>query len=154
MHPDKTNILTSLTHLHKDFSPLTSTSHSISKEPALPTHTLTPLPRGPPHVEPGTNPTVQARSHTQIHIATLGTQPPHRAADPPRPSHMANASESIVRVSLFCTGRYVPNIGFAVEKDLARGLQLARLFTWDRRPASRRVGTGGPEFGTEGRRKW
>ena len=149
MHPDKTNIPTSLVHLHGDSSPLTPTSHSRSKEPALPTHTLTPLPHGPPHVEPGTKPTIQARSHAKIHIA-----PPHRAADPPRPSHMANASESIVRVSLFCTRRYVPNIRFAVGKHLARGLQLARLFTWNRRPASRRVGTGGPEFGTEGRQRW
>ena len=146
---------TSLTQPHGESSPLAPASfHSGIKERASPTHTLTPLPLGPLSVEPGTKPTMQARSHTQIHIATLGTEPPFRAANSPRPSHMANASESIVCISSFCTGRYVPNIGFAVGKDLAQGLQPARLVAWDRRPASRRVGTGGPEFGTEGRRKW
>jgi hypothetical protein len=141
-------------HPHGQSNPLTSTSHSRSKEPASPTHTLTPLPRGTPLVGPGTIPTIQARNRNQIHIATLGTEPPPRAAYPPRPSHMANASESIVRISSLCTERYAPTTGFAVAKYGARSLRPARLVKWDRRPARRRVGTGGPEVGNDVRRKW
>jgi hypothetical protein len=100
-------------HLHGKSSPLTPASHSSgSKVPASPTHPLTSLPRGTPLVGPGTIPTIQARSHTQIHRVTLGTEPPFRAADPPRPSHMANASESIVRISSLCTERCVPNVAY------------------------------------------
>ena len=128
--------------------PLTPTSHSCGpKEQASPTHTLTPLPRGPPALGSGTEPTIQARSHIQTHPATLGTKAPFRAADPPRPSHMANASHSIVRIGSFCIGRYVPIVRFAVGKDLARGLRPARRVAWDRRLASRRVEPGGPELG-------